>query len=88
MIWVKFSFPEVSRNIAEVVSKALILQPGFENLVPFVNTGISAAEKSHFCCGQPASFPCDFCLANAPNQPLSWLQHPIINEKLNDEQYK
>lgn len=69
MIWVKFSFSEVSRNIAKVVSEA-ILQPGFENLVPFVNAGILAAEKSHFASRQPISFPCGCCLANA-YQPLS-----------------
>lgn len=70
MIWVKFSFPEVSRNLAKVVSKALILQSGFENLVPFVNAGILAAEKRHFGSRQPISFPCGCCLANA-HQPLS-----------------
>lgn len=87
MIWVKYGFPEVSRNIAKVVSEALILQPDFENLVPFVDTGILAAEKSHFGSRQPISFPCGSCLANA-HQPLSWPQHPIINGEINVEQYK
>lgn len=66
----KFSFPEVSRNLAKVVSEALILQSAFGNLVPFVNAGILAAEKSHFGSRQPISFPCSCCLANA-HQPFS-----------------
>lgn len=34
MIWVKFGFPEVSRDVPKVVSEALILQPGVKNFVP------------------------------------------------------